>query len=192
MSSHKNNKTNVRKPPDEGRALSTASLTVKVETEASYVELEAHMLAGQVFYILDRDLSEVLKENKNAIWGDLLKKKDSGREETIREILQAPDHNRKYPAALICTAEKTSRLSPALNISYAKALDVLRVQAVRFFIVDSQGKAAIEDLKLGTCYICGIGKTKKKSGVWNVRVDLKPGKNNLRLDGKNMTGRQNL
>jgi hypothetical protein len=179
-----------RKPPEGGTQ--NASLAVKVETEASYVELEAHMLAGQVFYILDRDLSEILKENKNAIWGDLLKKKDGGREETIREILQAPDHNRKYPAALICTAEKTSRLNPVLNISYAKALDVLRIEAVRFFIVDSQGKAAIEDLKLGTCYICGIGKTKKKSGVWNVRVDLKPGKNNLRLDGSNMTGRQNL
>ncbi|HEV7643280.1 MAG TPA: hypothetical protein VGO50_04990 [Pyrinomonadaceae bacterium] len=40
-----------------------ASLTVKVETEAGYVELDAHIMAGQVFYILDRDLSEVLKEN---------------------------------------------------------------------------------------------------------------------------------
>ena len=188
MSSHKNGKTNVRKPP--ASSTGNASLTVKVETEAGYVELDAHMLAGQVFYILDRDLSEILKENKNAIWGNLLKKKDSGREETIREILRAPDHIRKYPAALICTAEKTSRIFGTINVSYTRAVDVLTAQSVRFFVIDSDGKAAIEDLKPGTCYVCGIGKTKKKSGIWNVRVDLKPGKNNLQLDGKNMTGRR--
>jgi hypothetical protein len=194
MSSHKNSKTNVKKPPKGGTG--NASLAVKIETEGGYVELGAHMLAGQVFYILDKDLSEVLKENKNTIWGDLLKKKgefsDSAREEHIREILLAPDHTRKYPAALICTAEKASRMSPAFNVSYAKAIDVLSARAVRFFIIDSEGKAALGDLRSGTCYVCGIGKTKKKSGVWNVRVELKPGKNNLRLDGRNMTGRRNL
>jgi len=137
MSSHKNSKTNARKPP-KGGTLNTASLTVKVETEGGYVELEAHMLAGQVFYILDKDLSEILKENKNAIWGDLLKKKasvsDSARGEHIREILLAPDHIRKYPAALICTADKTSRISSDINISYTRAIDVLTVQSVRFFL----------------------------------------------------------
>ena len=170
-----------------------ASLTVKVESESSFVELDAHMLAGQVFYILDRDLSEILKENKNAIWGDLLKKKgafsDTSRGEHLREILLAPDDIRKYPAALICTADKASRMSPAMGVSYAKAIDVISSSAVRLFVIDSDGKAALEDLNSGTCYVCGIGKTKKKSGVWNVRVDLKPGKNNLQLDGKNMTGR---
>ncbi len=74
-----------RKPPKGGTQ--NSSLTVKVETEAGYVELDAHMLAGQVFYILDRSLAEILKENKNAIWGNLLKKKDGGRTESIREIL---------------------------------------------------------------------------------------------------------
>ena len=60
MSSHKNGKTNVRKPPEGGTG--NASLTVTVESEAGYVELDAHMLAGQVFYILDRDLLEILKK----------------------------------------------------------------------------------------------------------------------------------
>ena len=169
---------------------------MKVESESSFVELDAHMMAGQVFYILDRDLSEILKENKNTIWGDLLKKRglfsDTSREEHLREILLAPENTRKYPAALICTAEKASRMSPAMGVSYAKAIDALSAQAIRFFIIDSDGKAALKDLRSGTCYVCGIGKTKKKSGVWNVQVDLKPGKNTLRLDGKNMTGRHIL
>ncbi len=182
----------MRKQKDGGAGV--ASLTVKVETEAGYVELDAHMMAGQVFYILDRDLSEILKENKNAIWGDLLKKRglfsDTSRGEHLREILLAPENTRKYPAALICTAEKASRMSPAMGVSYAKAIDVLSARAVRFFIIDSDGKAALEDLSSGTCYVCGIGKTKKKSGVWNVRVELKPGKSSLILDGKNMTGRR--
>ncbi len=173
-----------------------ASLMVKVETESSFVELDAHMMAGQVFYILDRDLSEILEENKNAIWGDLLKKRslfsDTSRGEHLREILLAPENTRKYPAALICTAEKASRMSPAMGVSYAKAIDVLSARAVRLFVIDSEGKAALEDLKPGNCYVCGIGKTKKKSGVWNVQVELKPGKNNLILDSRNMTGRRIL
>ncbi|HEV7643281.1 MAG TPA: hypothetical protein VGO50_04995 [Pyrinomonadaceae bacterium] len=115
---------------------------------------------------------------------------DTARGEHLREILLAPDHPRKYPAALIYTAEKASRMSPAMGVSYAKAIDVLSARAVRFFIIDSEGKAALEDLNSGTCYVCGIGKTKKKSGIWNVQVELKPGKNNLLLDGKNMTGRR--
>ncbi|HEV7645621.1 MAG TPA: hypothetical protein VGO50_16910 [Pyrinomonadaceae bacterium] len=166
----------MRKQKDGGTG--NASLTVKVESEAGYVELNAHMLAGQVFYILDRDLSEILKENKNAIWGNLLKKKgsDTSRGDSIREILKAPDQIRKYPAALICTADKTSRIYSPINVCYTRAIDVLSAQAVRFFIIDSDGKAAIGDLKPGTCYVCGIGKTKKKSGVWNVQVELKPGK----------------
>jgi hypothetical protein len=53
--------TTMRKQKNGGAG--NASLTVKVETEAGYVELDAHIMAGQVFYILDRDLSEVLKEN---------------------------------------------------------------------------------------------------------------------------------
>ena len=81
----------MRKQKDGGAGV--ASLTVKVESESSFVELDAHLLAGQVFYILDRDLSEILKENKNAIWGDLLKKRrlfsDTSRGEHLREILLA-------------------------------------------------------------------------------------------------------
>ncbi|HEV7642383.1 MAG TPA: hypothetical protein VGO50_00450 [Pyrinomonadaceae bacterium] len=192
MPSHKNIKTNFRSSPEGGTG--NASLTVKVEEEASYVELGSHMLAGQVFYLLDRDLSEILKENKNTIWGNLLKKRelfsDSARGENIREILRAPDHARKYPAALICTAEKLAHLTSGIGAIYAKALDIIRIQAVRIFVIDSQGKAHIDNLAAGTYYVCGVGETKRKSGVWNVRVELKPSKNSLRLDGKNMTGRR--
>lgn len=52
----------------------TASLTVAVETTPVYKPFDVPLLAGTVFYILDRDLSEVLKENRGAIWGELLRK----------------------------------------------------------------------------------------------------------------------
>jgi len=59
----------------------------------------------------------------------------------------------------------------------------LRSEALKFFITDSQGKARIEELEAGTYYICGVGET--RNGIWNVRVDLKPGKNSLILGNKN-------
>ncbi len=184
----------IQEPPKGGTQ--NASLTVEVETAPIYKPFDVPLLAGQVFYLLDRDLSEVLKENKKAIWGNLLKKKPSfsegARGEHIGEILSLPDNPRKYPAALICTADKLARMTPTTNASYTKAIDVLRIEAVKFFIIDSAGKAEIEGLKAGIYYICGVGETSRKNGVWNVRVELKPGKNSLRLDGKNITGRQNL
>jgi hypothetical protein len=61
-----------------------------------------------------------------------------------------------------------------------KAIDALRSEAVRSFITDAQGKAEIKDLKPGIHYICGVGKT--DTGIWSVRIDLKPGQNSLVLD----------
>lgn len=90
------------------------------------------------------------------------------------------------------TADKLARMTPTINASYTKAIDALRIQAIKFFIIDSAGKAKVEGLKADTYYVCGVGETHRKSGIWNVRVELKPGKNSLRLDSKNMTGRQNL
>jgi hypothetical protein len=98
----------------------------------------------------------------------------------------------KYNILKELPADKLSRMTPVINGSYTKAIDALRIQAVKFFIIDSEGKAKIEGLKAGIYYICGVGETSRKSGVWNVRVEIKPGKNSLRLDSKNMTGRQNL
>jgi hypothetical protein len=99
---------NIEKPPKGGTQ--NSSLTVEVEAAPVHLPFETNSLAGQVFYILDRDLSEILKENRKAIWGDLLKKNgsfsDGARAQNIKEILSAPDNPRKYPAALICTADK--------------------------------------------------------------------------------------
>ncbi len=83
-------------------------------------------------------------------------------------------------------------MTPLINACYAKALDVLRIQAVKFFLIDSQGKAKIEDLRAGIYYVCGMGETSRKSGIWNVRIDLRSGKNSLVSDSKNMTGRKKM
>jgi hypothetical protein len=64
-----------------------------------------------------------------------------------------------------------------------KAIDALRSEAVEIFITDSQGKAKTEGLKPGIYHICGVGKT--GTGIWSVRIELKPGKNSLILDNRN-------
>lgn len=193
MKPNKNNKTNARKP-SVGTALN-ASLAVEIERDQIRLPYDAHPLSGRVLYVLDRDLSEILKENRSVIWKDFLRRDlypDNVRGGNISAILRGPDNPRKYPAALICTAEKLSRITPLINGSYAKALDTLRIRSVRFFVIDVEGKAKIENLKAGIYFVCGVGETRQRSGVWNVRVELKPGKNSLKLDSKNLIGRQNL
>ncbi len=196
MREQKRDKTGSGEPPEGGAGNAAASLVVEVEKVSTYMPFDTHSLAGQVFYVLDRDLSEVLKENRDAIWRDLTKKNppfsEGARGAYIKEILSLPDNPRKYPAALILNADKHARMTPEINAGYAKALDVLRIQAIKFFIIDSEGKAEIEGLKAKTYYVCGVGETGRKSGAWNVRVELRPGRNSLKLDGGNITGRRDL
>ena len=73
------------------------------------------------------------------------------------------------------------------EIGYARTMNALRNHASRFFITDSLGKAKVKQLKEGTCYICGIGHTRQRVVIWNVRVKLTPGQNNLVLNNENMT-----
>ena len=74
---------------------------------------------------------------------------------------------------------------------FMSAADVLRTQAVKFFVTDSEGRAEVSDLHAGTYYICGAGESGRGSGVWNIKIDLKPGENTLKLNGGNMNGKQN-
>lgn len=74
-----------------------------------------------------------------------------------------------------------------LSAGYAKAIESLKNQAIKFFITDSRGKAEIKGLKMKTYYICGVSKTPQGTGIWNVRINLKPGQNRLVLDSRNMS-----
>jgi hypothetical protein len=84
------------------------------------------------------------------------------------------------------TASMSSNLTPLICASYAKAMNVLKSKAIKSFMTDFQGKAKIEDLIAGTYYVCGVCEMGRETGVWNVRIDLKPGENSLMLDNKNM------
>jgi hypothetical protein len=74
------------------------------------------------------------------------------------------------------------------EIAYARTMNALRNLTSRFFITDSQGKAEIEQLKTGIYYICGVKYTQHEAGIWNVQIELLPGKNNLILNDANMMG----
>ena len=70
---------------------------------------------------------------------------------------------------------------PKSEISYARTMDALRNLSVGFFITDSRGRAEVKKLKTGSYYICGISYTAQEAKVWNVEIELLPGKNYLKL-----------
>lgn len=130
---------------------------------------------GQVFYILDRSAEEILKENREAIWSELLKKVDAEcsdadnipanldkiRGKRIKNYLQFYSDafsSRKYSVVLKHTAESASSLAPLIDAAYAKAIDVLKSQAVKTFATGPDGEAKIKNLKARTYYICGVRK----------------------------------
>jgi len=102
-------------------------------------------VAGQTLYILDRSASDILKENKNVIWGNLLKKVDSNSRNSdhisadhvlgkdIKRILRTADVDpRKYPAALMNIAALTSSFTTLICASYEMATLVLKDHAIRY------------------------------------------------------------
>jgi hypothetical protein len=113
-----------------------------LEVEASVIDKEGkHVpLAGQVFYISERDPIEILKAN------DL-------------------------------TSE----------IGYARTMNALRNFAARFLVTDSRGKTGTTELRSGTYHICGIRYSEHEAEVWNVEIELLPGKNHLVFNEGNMT-----
>jgi hypothetical protein len=72
------------------------------------------------------------------------------------------------------------------EIAFARAMNALRNLATTFFITDTQGKAEIKQSKSGTYHICGIRHTQQQAGVWNIQIELLPGKNKLVLNDANM------
>ena len=108
-----------------------------LEVEAT---IDGVPLAGQIFYISERDPVEILKAH------DL-------------------------------TSE----------IAYARTMNSLRNFVTRFVATDSRGKAEITELRSGTYYICGIRYTEHEAVVWNVKIELLPGKNSLILNEVNKT-----
>ncbi len=93
---------------------------------------------------------------------------------------------RKYPLALMNIAALTSSLTPSIRDSYAMAMIVLKNNAVRSAKTDLWGIARIGDLPAGTYYVCGVAERGRGTRVWNVRINLRPGRNSLLLDDKNV------
>ncbi len=166
---------------------------LKTDIEGIYKIGQTEPLAGQVFYILDRSAEEVLKENKDSIWAKLLEGVDSDCSnldkalgKKIKNILKFyTDYGeRKYALALMHTATQVMSFTPLITASYKKAIEVLENNAIKIFATNPQGRAEIKDLTAGTYYVCGIRKVNWETRVWNIRINLKPGKNGLLLDNR--------
>lgn len=172
------------------------------EAPAFYEELicetiESEPVAGQTFYLLDRNAEEILKEYKDVIWlfpsGEpdfRYPAADKILGKYIAGIVRAADTDpRKYLMALAHIAAFNSENTPLIHTSYLIAMQVLNSRAIRVLRTDRKGRARTDYLREGIYYACGVFAMDWRTQAWNVRICLKPGENRLTLDNYNAVGK---
>ncbi len=162
--------------------------------EMIYKTPRAEPITGQPLYVLDKSAEDILKKYRKEIWlfppvRPNLHYPDADRilGKYIDEILGSdPDGPHKYMAALMNTAALISDITPLFHFTYRIAMDALGRNAIRYLTTNGQGATVTDDLKPGTCYVCGVFAMGRETYAWNVRINLEPGENRLTLDNRNI------
>jgi len=115
-------------------------------------------VARVTFHLLDDDLENILQ--KAGYTGD------KGSDVVTRYAIasQFPDQNQPF---------------------YGQAKIVIQSHIVQSVTTDFSGKAQFEGVPSGRYYIMGVTETRGGFAFWNLRVDVKPGKNSVVLDQNN-------
>jgi len=120
-------------------------------------------IARQEFYLLDRDLNEIFKEQG----------------EVQAKSLGGVARKRYY--------ELNDLVYPVVNRNeFASLTNDVIPKYVKYRIqTDFQGKAQLKDINPGRYYLYGNSETRGGRAVWNLQVDLKTGENSIVLDQNN-------
>lgn len=148
----------------KGRANSTLSF----ETGLVFKSGDVKPVARTTFYLLDDNLAKILR--------------DAG--------LQAP---RSYSSdvtsdeALVDAYASSIKYSilPEFKDFFPAATTALKPHITQTVTTDFGGKATFEPVAAGTYYLMGVSETPKGYVVWNLKVELKAGKNSVTLDQNN-------
>ncbi len=137
--------------------------TVNFEAAIVYKMGGVQPVARQEFYLLDKDLEEIFKEQ-----GKIQTK-------TVTGIFRERYYELSDLVYPVLYKEEFASLTNDVIPRYVK----YKLQT------DFQGKAQLKDVIPGTYHLYGNIETRGGRAVWNLRVDLKAGENSVVLDQNN-------
>ena len=68
---------------------------------------------------------------------------------------------------------------------YSQALQLIKLHTIQSATTDFSGKAEFQPVKPKVYYIMGVTETRGGVAIWNLRTEIKPGKNGVVLDQNN-------
>jgi hypothetical protein len=135
-----------------------ASLSLEAALVYSYGGVQP--VAREKFYLLDDDLNKIL--SKAGV--------------KAREGL-SPSHSLGFAVAYPEVEAETLR----------KSLAAIRPHILYTLTTDFQGKGKFEGVKVNSYYLFGVTKTRRAFALWNMKLNVKEGQNEIVLDGNNVT-----
>lgn len=157
------NDSNLSTRPKGGRPNSNLSF----ETGLVFKSGDVKPIARTTFYLIDDDLARILRA------AGLHAPQEYGGGDSDEDLINAYARSIKYS------------ILPAYKDFYPTAKTALQSHVIQQATTDFSGKAEFPAVPSGTYYLMGMSETPRGYAIWNLRVELKPGKNSVTLDQNN-------
>ena len=145
-----------------------ANSILSFETGLVFKSGDVKPVARATFYLLDDDLAKILRTA-----GLVAPRNYSGSGNTDEDLVDAYASSIKY------------RIMGAYKEFGPAAENAVRPHIIQTITTGFDGKATFETVAAGTYYLMGMSETPKGYVIWNLKVELKPGKNFVTLDQNN-------
>lgn len=167
-----------------------AKAIINLQAGLVYQQTGPEMLARATFYLLDDDLVSILQNAGIGPSLEVLAKQKAERDSKLGDTSASPPEHKELAAEL--RAAHPNALYPLFDILWSSNLGKIEV-AMQPHIkgtltTDFNGVAQSGDISPGTYFVYGQVQTHSRWGraVWNLRVEVKPGQNQIILDQNNM------
>jgi hypothetical protein len=150
--------------------------TLSIETGLVFDTGEVVRVARTQFYLLDKDLKDVLTEAgfTDATTGNATSDAVAGRESQIEQYASLQGRKKRFGT---------------IKDELTKAEEAIKQHSIATMTTDFDGKGSFAAIKTGQYFLFGFTFIDDWVLVWNVSVDLKTGSQSLTLDQNNVAGK---
>lgn len=145
----------------------TKNATLQIDAALIYRNGDVKPVARVQFLILDASLAKILAEAKIA------QPQDISLLTTDKEL------------QLVITYGKAALNAPGHEGFLAKANEALKSHILASEMTGFDGKAELTNLPAKPCYVVAAARAGQSWIIWNLRAELKPGKNKILFDQNN-------
>ncbi len=162
-------KTSRPKTQVKGKPSTKAQGVLSFETGLVFRSGDVKPIARTTFYLLDNNLSKILIDAGL----QTPKGHESGTNDINKDLINS------FAGSIVFN------LLPEYKDFHLAAMTALKPHTIQTVTTGFDGKATFQPTATGTYYLMGVSETPNGYVIWNLKVEIKPGKNSVILDQNN-------